>query len=194
VLALSDHPAEYAAAAERFGIAYAPLRAGAPAWLLERLAELRPRCDLAIVFVHWGPNMTVRPAAWQRRLAAVLIDAGADAVAGHSAHVFHGMVWEQHHPVLYDLGDALDDYMTDPELRNDLGILAIWDGHSMLEIVGLALEYCHTRLAAKEEADWIADRLSRSCGELGSDIERVDVNRFVVCPSEHCVRRKGEGL
>ncbi len=186
VLALSDHPVEYAATMERFGIAYAPLRAGAPAWLLEGLAALRKRCEVAIVFIHWGPNMATRPMGWQRRLATALISAGADAIAGHSAHVFQGIAWEQGRPVLYDLGDALDDYMTDPELRNDLGVLAIWDADratNALELVGLALDHCRTRPAAGEEAEWIADRLTHACGELDSEVQRVEDNRFLVRPS-----------
>lgn len=193
VLALADHPVEYAAGETHFGIAYAPLRTGVPDWLLEAVAGLRERCELAIVLVHWGPNMAVRPAKWQRQVAATLVDAGASIVAGHSAHVFHGVAWEQGHPILYDLGDVLDDYITDPNLRNDLGVLAIWDGGMTLELVGLALEYCHTRLASGPEADWIATRLSRSCAELGSEIERVESNRFVVRPSPCGVRTEERG-
>jgi poly-gamma-glutamate capsule biosynthesis protein CapA/YwtB (metallophosphatase superfamily) len=39
-----------------------------------------------------------------------LVQAGATLVAGHSAHVFHGV--RDH--VLYDLGDFVDDYAIDP--------------------------------------------------------------------------------
>ena len=46
--------------------------------------------------------------------------AGATLVAGHSAHVFHGVADR----VIYDLGDFIDDYATDPALRNDLGLLS----------------------------------------------------------------------
>ena len=82
--------------------------------------------------------------------AAALQEAGADLVAGHSAHVFHGVGWGARGPLLFDLGDALDDYRVDPRLRNDLGVMAIWrpgDPERELELVGLALDYCHTRLA-----------------------------------------------
>jgi poly-gamma-glutamate capsule biosynthesis protein CapA/YwtB (metallophosphatase superfamily) len=186
VLALSDHPVEYAAAANHPGIAYAPLRTGAPAWLLDAVAALRERCDLTVVFLHWGPNMATRPSAWQRALGSALIAAGADLVAGHSAHVFHGIAWEQDRPVLYDLGDALDDYRTDPLLRNDLGVLAIHtrgDHGQTLELVGLALDYCATRLAVGGEADWIAARLQSACGDLGSEVERTEANRFTIRPA-----------
>jgi len=186
VLALADHPAAYAADAQRFGIAYARLRDGPPDWLLEAIAELRARCEMVVVFIHWGPNMATRPAAWQPRVAAALCAAGADLIAGHSAHVFHGVGFEHGRPVIYDLGGALDDYRTDPLLRNDLGLLAIWSpdgGEAELELIGLALGYCRTRLACDEEADWIADRLERACSELGGRVERVEPNRFRVRPA-----------
>lgn len=185
VLALADHPEPYAASHERFGIAYARLRDGPPRWLLDGVAALRRGCDIVIVFIHWGPNMSTRPAAWQRAVAAALRAAGADLIAGHSAHVFHGVGFEQGRPILYDLGGALDDYRTDPLLRNDLGVLAIWrpdEAEGGVELVGLALDYCHTRLAVGEETAWISARLRRACSELGGEVDSVDANRYRVRP------------
>jgi poly-gamma-glutamate capsule biosynthesis protein CapA/YwtB (metallophosphatase superfamily) len=183
LVAVTDHPVEYAARPERPGVAYAPLGATAPDWLLATIAAARARCDLLVVVLHWGPNMTTRPAAWQRQLATALVEAGADLVAGHSAHVFHGVGWTGR-PIVFDLGDALDDYRIDPELRNDLGVMAIWrpDGPGELELVGLELDYCHTRLAAGPDAEWIADRVGRACRELGTAVTRVGEQRFVVEP------------
>ena len=126
MLCVADHPHEYAAGPRKCGIAHAELQRGVPDWLLEEMALLSERCELTIVYPHWGPNMSSSPASWQRRAATALQDAGASLVAGHSAHVFHGIEWGEGGVVLYDLGDALDDYRVDPVLRNDLGILAIW--------------------------------------------------------------------
>lgn len=183
VLAVSDHPAQYAAVAGRLGIAYAPLRDGTADWLLAAMAALRERCDLAIAFLHWGPNMTTRPARWQRRVARELAAAGADLIAGHSAHVFHGVGWLDGCPVLFDLGDALDDYALDPGVRNDLGLLGIWspgNGAGGLELVGLKLRFCHTQLARGADAEWIETRLRRACRRLGTDVQRVAEQRYVV--------------
>jgi poly-gamma-glutamate capsule biosynthesis protein CapA/YwtB (metallophosphatase superfamily) len=184
LVAVTDHPVQYAAWPEELGVAYATLREGPPAWLLEAIAAARRQCDLVIAFPHWGPNMTTRPSAHQQHAAALLLDAGADIVAGHSAHVFHGVGWPTR-PVIFDLGDTLDDYRVDPELRNDLGVLAIWrpdGGGPELELVGLALDLCHTRLADGGEAEWIFDRLRRACRELGTSVKRVGEQRFVIEP------------
>ncbi len=168
LLALTDHPAEYAAEASSPGVAYAELRRGLPGWAADELERLRERAELVLAFPHWGPNMSLRPADWQRKRARELLEAGADVVAGHSAHVFHGVERRADGTVLYDLGDALDDYRVDPQLRNDLGLLALWrpGASPELELVGLALDFCHTREAEGAEAGWIESRLERASREL----------------------------
>jgi poly-gamma-glutamate capsule biosynthesis protein CapA/YwtB (metallophosphatase superfamily) len=186
LVAVSDHPPEYAAGEAEPGIAYADPRRGTPEWLTDQLARLRAECDLVIAFPHWGPNMTTEPARWQREAAARMQEAGADLVAGHSAHVFHGVQRGLQGPALFDLGDALDDYRVDERLRNDLGVMALWRPEvpaAELELVGLALDFCHTRLAAESEAEWIAARLERACAELGTRVERSATQRFVVHPA-----------
>jgi poly-gamma-glutamate capsule biosynthesis protein CapA/YwtB (metallophosphatase superfamily) len=185
LFAASDHPAEYAAGEDSWGIAYADLQRGAPEYLLAEVARLRQSCDTVIALLHWGPNMSTRPAPWQRRVAAELAEAGVDLLAGHSAHVFHGVGWSPRGPLLYDLGDALDDYAVDPVLRNDLGVLAIWTpgAGQKLELIGLRLEFCLTRLARGEDAEWIARRLDGACAKLGTRVNRVGEQRFRVAPA-----------
>ena len=185
LVAVSDHPPEFAAGPQSPGIAYADLRRGVPDWLGAELERLARDCDLVIAFPHWGPNMTSEPARWQRHAAASMQEAGAHLVAGHSAHVFHGAGWGERGPLLFDLGDALDDYAVDSRLRNDLGVLALWrpgEGAAELELVGLALDYCHTRLAEGEDAQWIARRLASACGSLGTSVERTSEQRFRIAP------------
>jgi poly-gamma-glutamate capsule biosynthesis protein CapA/YwtB (metallophosphatase superfamily) len=185
LLAVSDHPREFAAGRDSPGIAYGTLHRAIPDWVAGELARLVRECDHVVAFPHWGPNMTTEPASWQRRAAAELQSAGADLVAGHSAHVFHGAGWGSSGPLLYDLGDALDDYAVDTGLRNDLGLLAIWrpgDSEVELELHGLALDYCRTRLAAGRDAEWIAQRLTGACERLGTRVERIGEQRFRVAP------------
>ena len=185
LVAASDHPREFAAGPESPGIAYGDFRRGAPGWVAGELARLAGECDHVVAFPHWGPNMTTEPAGWQLRAAEQLQEAGADLIAGHSAHVFHGAGWGRRGPLLYDLGDALDDYAVDPTRRNDLGVLAIWrpgDPELELELVGLALDHCRTRLAAGDEAEWIAERLTHACEPLGTHVERITEGRFRVVP------------
>jgi len=181
LIAFTDHPVQYAAAGGAWGVAHANLWSRTPAWLLSAVSGLAAQCDHVIACPHWGPNMTTEPAAWQRRAAGELQAAGAGLVAGHSAHVFHGVGWERG-PVLFDLGDALDDYRVDPVLRNDLGLLAIWRPAVALELVGLRLRACRAALAQGADADWIATRLVSACAGLETQVQRVGEQRFVVMP------------
>ena len=105
LVAVTDYPRQYAAAPGRWGVAHAALRDELPSWVADQIACPRRRGDLVVAFPHWGPNMTTNPAGWQRRVAAGLGGAGADIVAGHSAHAFHGVGWSDG-LVLFDLGGA----------------------------------------------------------------------------------------
>jgi poly-gamma-glutamate synthesis protein (capsule biosynthesis protein) len=166
LVACSDHPAEYAAGDDRPGIAYADLHQGLPEWLREL-----PDADAVLITPHWGPNMTAEPVPHVRGAAPELLDAGATLVAGHSAHVFHGVAPR----VLYDLGDFLDDYRTDPKLRNDLGLLFLVDlAGDRLEAIPLKLEFTHTRLATGGDAAWIRRRLTHACADLGTEVAEED--------------------
>ena len=167
IVAFSDHPAEFAAAQARAGIAYAR-GPGAHRWVHGAIAAARQSADAVLVTSHWGPNMNTEPTRHVRAAAAGLLNAGATLVAGHSAHVFNGTSGA----ILYDLGDFLDDYATDPVLRNDLGLLWLVDldksGPRRIEGLPLKLDYCHTRLAEGDDAAWIERRLRRVSEPLGS--------------------------
>jgi poly-gamma-glutamate capsule biosynthesis protein CapA/YwtB (metallophosphatase superfamily) len=171
VLGVSDHPPDFAAGPDRPGVAFADLGRQVPDWLLQTVREAD--AEVVLVTPHWGPNMTSTPVGHVRRAAAALVDAGATLVAGHSAHVPHGVAG----PVLYDLGDFLDDYRVDPRLRNDLGLLFLvtLDEHGpiRLDALPLKLEFCHTRLAAGEDAAWMRRRFRAACADLGTELEEA---------------------
>jgi poly-gamma-glutamate capsule biosynthesis protein CapA/YwtB (metallophosphatase superfamily) len=168
VLGVTDHPPDFAAGPDRPGVAFADLARQVPDWLLHTVREAD--AEVMLVTPHWGPNMTSGPVRHVRRAATALVEAGATLVAGHSAHVPHGVAG----PVLYDLGDFLDDYRVDPQLRNDLGLLFLvtLDGRGpvRLEALPLKLEYCHTRLATGEDAAWMRRRFRAACATLGTTV------------------------
>ena len=179
IIALTDHPAEFAADDAAPGVAFADLRHRDDSWVIEQIDQLD--ADLKLVSPHWGPNMTTEPVPHVMMAASAFRRAGATLVAGHSAHVFHG-VGDQ---VVYDLGDFIDDYARDRILRNDLGLLFLVtfdDGvTTQVEMVPLALDHCRTRLADQAESAWIADRMRRACAALGTVVERRGA-RLVVHP------------
>jgi poly-gamma-glutamate capsule biosynthesis protein CapA/YwtB (metallophosphatase superfamily) len=169
VVGVTDHPADFAAGPGRPGVAFADLGRQVPEWLLQTVHEAD--ADAVVITPHWGPNMTAAPVRHVRRTAGTLVDAGATLIAGHSSHVPHGVAG----PVLYDLGDFLDDYRVDPRLRNDLSLLFLVTldaaGPLRLEALPLKLEYCHTRLAAGEDAAWMRRRFRSACADLGTTVQ-----------------------
>lgn len=190
VLGLTDHPADFAAGPDRPGTAYADLRGGLPHWVRAAVAEAD--ADAVLVTPHWGPNMTTAPVPHVRAAARALSETRATVVAGHSAHVFHGV--DPGPPaILYDLGDFVDDYAVDPQLRNDLGLL--WFVHlqcdrddpvggsrvSGVEALPLALDFCHTRLAEGAEVAWLQARLAAACAEFGTAVTPRD-GRLALTP------------
>ena len=182
LVAFSDYPAAYAAGGARAGTAFAELATGLPDWVRDAVRP-DPGADAELVTPHWGPNMVDEPTRRVRRAADALVASGATLVAGHSAHVFHGVAGR----VLFDLGDFLDDYAVDPALRNDLGLLWLVeltpDGPQRIRALPLALDYCFTREASSAEREWIVRRLRARCAPFATEVE----------PSERLIELRPSG-
>ena len=180
ITAFSDHPAEYEATAVEPGIAFADIRRRSlPDWVRESVAAADAHADAVLVMPHWGPNMNPAPTHHVLAAARRLREAGATVIGGHSAHVFQGV----EDCFLYDLGDFVDDYAVDQQLRNDLGLLFLIEfdatGPLRLEAVPLKLDYCHTRLADGDDAVWIRRRFREACAAFGTEV-RDEHARLVV--------------
>jgi poly-gamma-glutamate capsule biosynthesis protein CapA/YwtB (metallophosphatase superfamily) len=179
VLGASDHQRNTAARLRSPGIAFADLRRGVDRWLRTAIRRASRHADAVLVTPHWGPNRRTAPLPEIVRAAAALRAAGATLVAGHSSHVFQGVEG----PVLYDLGDFLDDFRGGPALRKDLGLLWFVDlepaGPVRLEAVPIEVGQCHTRLAQPDEAARIASRFREACAAFGTEV-REEGGRLVV--------------
>ena len=167
LLAATDHPEEFGAGPDSPGVAFADLPAGLPEWIRTELARLRAEADVVVAFPHWGPNMTSEPAGWQRARARELVAAGADLVAGHSAHIFHGIEW---------IGDARSlrpggAPTTTPSIRGcgTTSGSSPWRplGEPRLELVGARAPLLRDG-ARGPAADWIAARLESACAPFGT--------------------------
>ncbi len=174
LVAFCDHPAAFAAGPDRPGVAFTDLNSGLPAWVRDAASPDADGREAVLVMPHWGPNMVLEPLPRVRRAADELLAAGATLVAGHSAHVFQGVSGR----VLFDLGDFIDDYAVDRQLRNDLGLL--WfveldaDKPFRIQALPLGLDYCFTRVATPQESEWIARRLRALCTPFGTAVGSSD--------------------
>ena len=72
------------------------------------IAAARNRCDLLVAALHKG--ITHRPAelaAYERPLAQAAIEAGADIVVGHHAHIVRGIELHRGKPIFHGLGNGV---------------------------------------------------------------------------------------
>ena len=81
--------------------------ADALAQLAEDIAAVRAASDLVIVALHKGIVHTPAVLApYERPLAAAALEAGADVVVGHHAHILRGIERRDGRPVFHGLGNA----------------------------------------------------------------------------------------
>jgi poly-gamma-glutamate capsule biosynthesis protein CapA/YwtB (metallophosphatase superfamily) len=78
------------------------------------IAALRPEVDRVIVSLHWGIHFVPAVLAdYQREVGRAAIDAGADAILGHHAHILKGVEVYRGKPIFYCLGNFAMDLRMD---------------------------------------------------------------------------------
>jgi poly-gamma-glutamate capsule biosynthesis protein CapA/YwtB (metallophosphatase superfamily) len=133
--------------------------------------------DLVVVSLHWGSNWGRCPPVEHRVLAHALIDAGADVVYGHSAHVLRGIEVYRGRPILYGTGDFVDDYAVDPVERNDESAVFVVETEAatpcrvlMYPTVIVAQQ---AQCATGGQAARIAGRVAHLCSLLETEAHRT---------------------
>ena len=179
VLAFTDNEPGWAAGAESAGVCHATTDLDDPRTrrLLDLVQQARGGVGILLVSAHWGPNWGAAVPPEHAALAHALVDAGADAVFGHSAHIFRGVEVYRGRPVVYSAGDFIDDYAVDEVERNDQSFLFLLDVHdgapTRLRLFPTVITDFQARRAGVEAA-WIAHRMQRRSAELGTEARWVD--------------------
>ncbi|WP_172839860.1 CapA family protein, partial [Variovorax paradoxus] len=163
----------FAATAERAGAAWLPLDDPA-AWTAElapRIEAARREADVVLVAVHWGANLETEPTAAEIAVGHAIVDAGADAVLGTSAHVLQGIEVYRGRPILHDAGDLLFD-----SVRNDLGDSGVFTlalglhGVEAVVFTPVGVGYGFSRQLAGAEAEALGARFAAQCHALGTEL------------------------
>lgn len=177
--AFCDHQEDFAARPMSPGMAYLDLSdepATLAVWRSELEAMRSRQVDWPILSLHWGPNMVWRPAARLSRLAHLAIDMGWKIVFGHSAHVFQGIELYRGCPIIYAVGDLVDDYYVDPEFANDHQILIELevgkDGLRRMVLHPVYIEDCQVRLASGGHFARVLDTVDSLCREMGTTVKK----------------------
>ena len=141
------------------------------------IEQLRNATDIAIVSIHWGPNMCEEPSHEFIAFAHEIIDAGADIIHGHSAHNFQGIEIYNGKIILYDTGDFVDDYRVDPWLRNDHSFF-FWvevtnRQVTKLELIPVIISGCRVNLAKGEDYKWSIQRMLQLSASFGTRLNHL---------------------
>ncbi|WP_129114565.1 CapA family protein [Halegenticoccus tardaugens] len=183
VVSFTDNTPEYAATPDSPGTAHVrfdPASSGSRRVVDDALSAARARDpDLLVASLHWGPNMVTEPPPAFRTFGRRLVDRGVDVVHGHSAHVFQGVEVRDGKPILYDAGDFVDDYVVDPDLRNDLSFLfeVAVDGDGAptdLRLSPVEIRDCAVHEATPAAARWCRDRMRELSAPFGTSFEREE--------------------
>jgi poly-gamma-glutamate capsule biosynthesis protein CapA/YwtB (metallophosphatase superfamily) len=80
------------------------------------IENVRQEADIVIVSVHWGIHFIPAVIAdYQRDVGHAAIDAGADALLGHHAHILKGVEIYRDKPIFYSLANYAMDLRVTPK-------------------------------------------------------------------------------
>ena len=119
----------WTATADAPGLAWAD-----PARVRADVAAIRPEVDLVVVILHSGYEYIEEPGEEQIAAARAAVDAGADLVIGHHAHILQGIHRYNDGVIAYGLGNFHFDIDGPPETA----ILNVWldqNGVRQLELI-----------------------------------------------------------
>ena len=144
----------WTATADTPGLAWAD-----PARITADVAALRPEVDLVVVILHSGYEYIEEPSEPQVAAARAAVDAGADLVVGHHAHILQGIHHYHDGVIAYGLGNFVFNITGPPETA----ILNVWldrNGVRQLELIpAIVQQYGQPRLADFAEAGPILSRV-----------------------------------
>ncbi len=127
--------ASWTATTESAGLAWAD-----PEQIRADVTAVAPQVDLVIVSLHSGYEYVDAPSPPQMAAARAAIDAGADVVLGHHAHILQGIEFYGEGVIVYGLGNFAFEIDGPPETA----VLHLWldaDGVRELEIVPAVIQF-----------------------------------------------------
>jgi len=174
----------FAAGEARAGNAYLPISSPS-AWtacLAPRIAAVRAQAHVVLVAVHWGKNHEPAPGADEIAVGRAIIEAGADAVLGASAHVVQGVEIHKGRPIIHDAGDLLFDAIgRQSEDSDESGVFSLHLGtEGVRRVVFTPIEtgFGRTVQLQGERAAPAVERFMRKSAALGA--------RFAIAPDGQC--------
>lgn len=134
------------------------------------IGAARREADDVVASFHWGAEYRDRPTRFQRRMARLAVEAGADLVLGHHPHVLQGLEWltvtstgrTRQALIAYSLGNFLFDQKQPETMRSGLLHVSLGEGGVLAaDLRPLEIIACRPRPARPDAAKATTDRLAR---------------------------------
>ncbi len=151
----------WTATADAPGLAWAR-----PEWITEDVTAVREQADIVIVLLHSGFEYVEAPSPPQIAASYAAIDAGADLVIGHHAHILQGIEFYGDGVIVYGLGNFAFEITGPPETA----VLNVWlseNGVHEIELLPAIVQFGgQPRLAEPWEATPILQQVYRLTNAL----------------------------
>ena len=102
-------------------------------------------CDVVIVSLHWGRETHTTPTSGQVAMAKELINAGADVIWGHHAHVIQPIHIYKGKPILYSTGNFTFGTMSQVDPATGIFQLAYEKVDGVVQLKRLQVIPCETQ-------------------------------------------------
>ena len=156
----------------------------------ERVKEMKPEGDIAIISIHWGGNWGYNLSQEEIDFAHRLIDeAGVDIIYGHSSHHVKGIEVYHDRLILHGCGDFLNDYEGIggyEYYRDDLGLMyfASIDPSTgklvQLQMTPTQIKHFKVNRASRDDALWLAHTLNREGRKFGTRVRLDEDDRLTL--------------
>lgn len=176
IFSLDATQRHFAAYEDSAGCAHLPL-SDPQVWkaqLAPRIQAVRRQAQIVLVAVHWGPNLERHPGLEEIAVGQAIIDAGADAVLGASAHLLQGIEVYRQRPIIHDAGDLLFDSVR--QSLADSGVFRLElsaRGVERVTFVPVGIGFGFSRQLSGPKAIEASRRYAELCARLGTGMQLV---------------------
>jgi len=166
-------PVEFYAGRSRAGTA-----PGLEKIFVEDIRRARQEADYVIASFHWGTEGSSQVQPYQRRVAHLAIDAGADVIIGHHPHVLRGIERYKSGIVFYSLGNLV--FASKGRTADAGAMIRLHFSEGVREAELLPLDILHSRVgfqpqpAPAAQAARIIERLNRFSRPFNTQIQARD--------------------
>lgn len=158
-----------------------------PEMVRAAIGRLRAEVDLVVVQVHWGYEFSLWPLASHRSMARSFVDAGADVVLCHHAHVPMGIEAHGRGVIAYGLGNFLfrqDQYQVEgsPWTKRTIALRVEFDKQGVRRALPVPVEMQSDHQIRQLEGEPRREML----GVLGHISRRIEDTESLENLEHHC--------